>query len=96
MSSGGKSKKYRRANANTGMAKIMNLHYSQRGFVEPLVPLFLMHFGCRGFIMDRDAKLYTVDITTFSQKGQELQEPKPFNWGTRKTMALPNLKQGLG
>jgi hypothetical protein len=87
MSSGGKSKKYRLA--NTGMAKLMNLHNNPSGLVEPLMPFLLMHFGCHGFVLGRDTNLYTVDITPFYQKSQGLQEPKPVCWGNRRTMVWP-------
>lgn len=90
MSSGGKSKKYWQA--KTGMVKLMNLNYNPRGLVVPLVLFLLMRVGCHGFVMGRDTNLYAVDITTFSQKGQGLQGPKPVKWDNRRTMAWPTPK----
>ena len=94
MTSGGKGKKYWRA--KSGMAKLMNLIYSPSGLVEPVMLFHIMRNRCHGWVMDRDLNLRTVDITTFNQKGQGLQGPKPDNWGIKRTMAWPTTEQGVG
>ncbi len=94
VSPGSKGKKHRLA--KFGMVRLTNLIHSPCGVVQPIMPHFLMHNECHGQITDRDINLYAVDITTFSQKEQGLQEPKPNNWGSSGTMAWPNPKLGLG
>lgn len=94
VSPGGRDEKQKRA--TFGMVRITNLIYCPRGLVESHTPLLLMGMVCHGDGTDRANLLYTVDTTTFTQKVQGQQGPKPNNGGFNGTLAWPKPKQGLG